>query len=207
VNSNGQQTSYHFDYGATQAYGLSTSSQSAGSGTSNFSASANLSGLSPGSTYHYRVVASNGSGTTNGSDRTFTTASSALPGPPPGSPPDTAAPELRIASTAVRLTRKGIAKVKLTCPSSEPDGPCAGDLTLRTKGKVRWRGHRRKVTLGATTFSIPSGNTVGVKVRLSRAHRKLVESLGSLLVKATAKVHDALGNAGTASQVFKLKAP
>jgi subtilase family serine protease len=207
VNPSGQQTSYHFQWGTTASYGQSTASQSAGSGTSNVAASANLSGLTAGTTYHYRLVASNGSGTTNGSDQTFTTASSSFPGPPPGSPPDTTAPELRIASGAVRLTRKGVAKLNLTCPSSEPNGPCAGDLKLRTKGKVRWRGHRSKVTLGATTFSIPSGRTVGVKVRLSKDRRKLVERLGSVLVKATAHAHDSLGNAGTATQVFKLRAP
>ena len=38
--------------------------------------SASLSGLQPGITYHYRLTATNASGTTNGSDQTFTTAAS-----------------------------------------------------------------------------------------------------------------------------------
>src|SRR5205823_3588438 len=46
---------------------------SAGSGTSNQPVSAKLSGLTANATYHYRLVAANASGTTNGADQTFTT--------------------------------------------------------------------------------------------------------------------------------------
>ena len=59
VNPNGAATTYHFDYGLTTAYGTSTTGVSAGSGTSDVSASAALSALTPGTTYHYRVVAVN----------------------------------------------------------------------------------------------------------------------------------------------------
>jgi hypothetical protein len=37
---------------------------------------ANVSGLTPGATYHYRLVATNATGTTTGADKTFTTSSS-----------------------------------------------------------------------------------------------------------------------------------
>ena len=37
------------------------------------SISANISGLTASTTYHFRIVATNNSGTTYGSDRTFTT--------------------------------------------------------------------------------------------------------------------------------------
>jgi hypothetical protein len=76
VNPNGQATSYHFEYGTTTGYGTPTSAQNAGSGTSNVSVSANISGLSPGTPYHFRLVATNASGTTQGQDQTFTTTSS-----------------------------------------------------------------------------------------------------------------------------------
>jgi phosphodiesterase/alkaline phosphatase D-like protein len=79
VNPQGQDTSYHFEYGTTSAYGTSTTSNSAGSGTSDVSASAAIGSLAPGTTYHYRLVASSTSGKTPGSDVTFTTAPS-----PPG---------------------------------------------------------------------------------------------------------------------------
>jgi phosphodiesterase/alkaline phosphatase D-like protein len=73
VNPNGRNTSWHFDYGTSASYGSSTPSRGAGSGTGTASVSAALSGLAPGTTYHFRLVASNSSGTTAGADQTFTT--------------------------------------------------------------------------------------------------------------------------------------
>lgn len=73
VNPNGAATSYHFEYGTTTGYGSNTPATSAGSGTSPMSVSANLTGLSSGTLYHYRLVAVSSSGTSNGGDNTFTT--------------------------------------------------------------------------------------------------------------------------------------
>jgi hypothetical protein len=79
VNPNGQATTWHFEYGTTPSYGSSTPSTSAGSGTTSAGVSATISGLTPATTYHYRFVAANASGTTNGSDGTFTTSGSGAP--------------------------------------------------------------------------------------------------------------------------------
>lgn len=73
VNPRGTATSYHFDYGKTATYGTSTPTQSAGSGGTNVKEHALLSGLLRHTTYHFRVVAVSGNGTTNGLDRTFHT--------------------------------------------------------------------------------------------------------------------------------------
>ncbi len=72
VNPNGAATNYHFEYGLTTGYGTHTSTTSTGSGTDNVSVSANILGLSVGSTYHFRLIAFNSKGTTQGSDQTFT---------------------------------------------------------------------------------------------------------------------------------------
>jgi hypothetical protein len=76
INPNGLSTTYHFDYGTTTSYGSQApaSDGSAGSGSANTPVSASLSGLTALTTYHYRLVATNSAGTTNGSDATFTTA-------------------------------------------------------------------------------------------------------------------------------------
>jgi DNA-binding beta-propeller fold protein YncE len=76
VNAEGQPTTYRFDYGTTSQYGSSVPSPagSAGAGRNAFNQSAALSGLRPGTTYHFRIEASNATGTSYGSDRTFTTA-------------------------------------------------------------------------------------------------------------------------------------
>src|SRR5581483_5503556 len=81
VDPNGTQTSYLVEYGTSTAYGHSSLPGSAGSGTSGVSISATLSGLSPRTVYHYRVMATSAAGTTVGADRTFTTAK-APPRPP-----------------------------------------------------------------------------------------------------------------------------
>jgi hypothetical protein len=76
---NEEVTDYHFEWGTTQSYGETTPSASLPAGKAPVAVSALLSGLTPGATYHYRLLATNASGTTQGPDRTFTTYAS-LPG-------------------------------------------------------------------------------------------------------------------------------
>jgi hypothetical protein len=73
VNSQGLATTYLFDYGKTTSYGSKTASKSAGSGTTTVAASTTISSLSPGTTYHYRIVATSSAGTSRGADRSFKT--------------------------------------------------------------------------------------------------------------------------------------
>jgi hypothetical protein len=76
VNPNGQPTTYAFQYGTTRAYGAATPTQGpTGAGKRGLPVSAAVSGLAPGTTYHYRLVATNTSGTKASGDRTFTTLS------------------------------------------------------------------------------------------------------------------------------------
>jgi len=79
VNPNGESTTWYVEYGTTTSYGKKTASKSAGSGTSGVSVSADLASLTPSTTYHYRVVATNASGTSRGADGIVTTLS--LPAP------------------------------------------------------------------------------------------------------------------------------
>jgi hypothetical protein len=82
VNPQGQLTSYAFQYGTTTAYGQQTALTSAGSGTADVPITADLSGLTAGTVYHYRVIATNPTGTTVGADKTFTTTGTAPPQAP-----------------------------------------------------------------------------------------------------------------------------
>ncbi len=67
-------TDCELEYGLTAAYGQSVSCPaSVGSGSTLISETAELSGLASGTTYHYRLVASNANGQGQGIDRTFTT--------------------------------------------------------------------------------------------------------------------------------------
>ena len=77
VDPGGIAASYRFEYGTTTAYGSSTPSPegSVGEGIVAHAVWAAASGLAPGTTYHYRVVASNELDTVYGPDETFTTLS------------------------------------------------------------------------------------------------------------------------------------
>ena len=69
VNPNGLDTHFYFLYAtkSTLSGASQTPSQDLGSGATASIISANIAGLSTGTTYYFRVVASNSSGTTNGS--------------------------------------------------------------------------------------------------------------------------------------------
>ena len=73
VDPKGRATTWHFDYGTTTAYGTSTASQSAGSGTGAQAVTVAVSSLTPGTAYHYRLVASSSAGTSTAADVTFST--------------------------------------------------------------------------------------------------------------------------------------
>jgi len=80
VNSNGAATSVYFEVGTSALYDSSTPPVSLLGGISTVPALASLTGLSPGTEYHYRIVATNFVGTSFGDDQTFVTG--ADPEPP-----------------------------------------------------------------------------------------------------------------------------
>lgn len=75
VDPGGVPTTYRFEYGTTSAYGSTTPipEGSAGEGFGARTVWAAASGLAPGVTYHYRIVATSKLGTVYGADQTFTT--------------------------------------------------------------------------------------------------------------------------------------
>lgn len=74
VNANYLSTVVTFEYGTTNSYGsTATPSQSPITGNAVTNISADITGLTAGAIYHYRIKAVNSLGTTYGSDLTFTT--------------------------------------------------------------------------------------------------------------------------------------
>lgn len=80
VNPNGQEVfNCHFEYGTTTSYGSNTPCwASPGAGESPVGVSASATGLTPNTTYHFRIVAASAGGVAYGGDETLTT----LTGPP-----------------------------------------------------------------------------------------------------------------------------
>jgi hypothetical protein len=75
VNPGGLPTSYRFEYSTASnlAGATSTPIRSAGQGSSEEEARASIAGLSPHTTYYFRLVASNSQGTTTGTTQSFET--------------------------------------------------------------------------------------------------------------------------------------
>lgn len=73
VNPEGLATSWYFEYGTSTSYGSKTAATSMAAGPNPVNVSTSLSGLSPHTTYHFRLVATSSAGTSLGSDATFTT--------------------------------------------------------------------------------------------------------------------------------------
>jgi len=76
VNPNGAATTAYFEYGLTTNYGNFSASKILVATNGNFSIANFVSGLIPGTIYHYQLVGSNSAGTILGGDLTFTTAAS-----------------------------------------------------------------------------------------------------------------------------------
>jgi subtilisin family serine protease len=93
---------------------------------------------------------------------------------------------VHLTGTRITTTRGGKARIKLTCTGTGAGrATCSGRLTLTAKSAPR-EGKRGKMeTIGAATFSIPSGKTTiveaklnaGGKVLLSADHGRLNSSL------------------------------
>lgn len=131
VGTNGRAVEYHFEYGTTAEYGSSTESQSLPAGGFT-GVNADLSGLTPNTEYHYRLVVTNELGFNRaGEDRTFTTgetpppegcaADSTLPGCPdydyckanPGKP-ECKAPKAKLSSLVVSVGQSKVKRGKKT---------------------------------------------------------------------------------------------
>jgi hypothetical protein len=73
IYPNGYDTTYWWQYGPTTAYGEQTPVADAGAGSAPVAVPGTLPDLTPSTTYHYRLVASNSAGMTYGYDYTMTT--------------------------------------------------------------------------------------------------------------------------------------
>jgi hypothetical protein len=133
VDPEGKETEYFFEWGTSStSYEHTTAKLVLGSqDTSSHDVSAPLSGLVPGTTYHYRVLAKNSAGTTHGEDRTLTTSSlppPSTPSPPPNTPSPISSP----------IGGNPIAATPTTSPASSPSATTASQAApTTTQGTVR----------------------------------------------------------------------
>jgi hypothetical protein len=102
VNPMGDSATVRFEYGTTTAYGSTAAAPNLPASQNASPVTAALAGLSPDTTYHYRLVATTGrGGTAAGADQTFRT----LPSPT-AQPSTTAQPDAAAVISGVRIGRR-----------------------------------------------------------------------------------------------------
>lgn len=115
---------------------------------------------------------------------------------------------LKIGRQKVRLSAKGVASIRVTCPAATT-GRCKGRLTLASKAKRRGgkRGERKRkaMKLGSVSFSIAAGAHATLRVRLSKRARMLVTHARRLVATATALTRDGLGRSTTTRAQIRLR--
>lgn len=150
VEADGVPATYRFEYGATPGYGQTTAGLQAG-GLNPALVARPLTGLVPGTTYHYRLLVTRGGTTVQGEDRTFTTA------PAPVVP---AAPE------PVTVFVPG-ATIPVPVPAAAA-APTAADLVLMRSGpRARVRvGRTQTIRLRVTNRGPATATKAGLVARL-----------------------------------------
>jgi hypothetical protein len=176
-------TSYHFEYGPTTAYGSATPATDTGVVFGALPVAATLDGLTPGTTYHFRLVATNKGGVREGLDQSFTTPAATSGAPSSAFP----FPGVRLVSTKLALSGKFIT-LKLSCPAGTVGG-CSG----QTKLSARRRSGTRRVALGKARFSIAAGDRAKLRVRVSRAGLQRLRGVRRLRARDANAAHDGAG--------------
>ncbi|HEX6229994.1 MAG TPA: choice-of-anchor Q domain-containing protein [Solirubrobacterales bacterium] len=132
------------------------------------------------------------------------------PQPPPPlvvSPADEVV-ALGIAGRRLRINRRGVARLTLTCPRSEESPPCSGRVVLRTRRTVRFKGGKRRVVLAKAGFRIGAAGSRRVGLKLARAKLELVRSERSARrALAIIRVSDTAGNTRVIRRGFGLIPP
>ena len=213
VNPNGAAvTQCELEYGPTASYGSSVPcSPAPGAGEAAVAVSAQVTGLTAGSGYHFRVVAENAYATVPGGDESFQTIAAPAPSPAPqqpaspGSTGTTAVPAAELAASTLVASPSGLLAAKITCPAAASGG-CAGTITLRTAGAVATgRGKATVLTLTSGAFDLKAGQTATIDLHLTATARKLLARLHTLRVLATVAAHNSAGATHTGKRTATLK--
>jgi hypothetical protein len=140
-------------------------------------------------------VATYPSGEATGGGGTAPPVGGTVPPPAGARAEDRLAPRVRVRPRRVRVSRRGLIKLTVTCPGSELR--CRIDLRVR----------RPYATVARTEFELAGGNTRRVSLRLNRGTRRRLSRSGSLRATALATARDGAGNRATTRTHIRLLAP
>jgi hypothetical protein len=88
-----------------------------------------------------------------------------------------------VISRAARLDGHGNLTLRIACPATAI-GDCTGNMVARAHLR------RRALELGRAPFDVPAGRVSGVRLRVSRAARRLIIGHGRLAATLTATARD-----------------
>lgn len=173
VNPNNQPTTYHFEWGETTSYGNEAPpfEAFAGSGGEDIRVAATLSGLSPATTYHFRLVAKSPSGTTVGTDQQFETLNHC--GLPDNrcyelvSPPDKGAAGVVTTKYSTGFPRVAPDGDSIVFPYLNPDEASAGSA-LMYLGERSEEGWSSSQITPPSLIPIPAGSLFGGAVGIMK---------------------------------------
>jgi N-acetylneuraminic acid mutarotase len=197
----------YFQYGTSAAYGASTAHQSAGASINPRPVSAIASGLSPGTIYHFRIVAENSGGPSYGADQTFTTAAAttlpkfaSTPPPPSVSNATQSHRSWRKGNALARFSRKHKlaplgttfsftlneqASVSFAFTQQVGGRKVNGKCAAQTKANRHKHACKRTVTRGTLSFTGHAGtNKVSFQGRISHS-KQLQAGTYTLIITAT----------------------
>jgi plastocyanin len=229
VNPNGQATEYFFEWGASDAYGHTTSPAAvSGEDHSAHAVSLALSELAPSTVYHYRLVAKNTSGPSPGVDRQFTTSS---PSPQPPSPPSTtetppssaiqagapalpgleappAGPGLVGGSLKLTAPRHGSSvRVSLQLGASSAGGNLEVDLLAKGSSLAKSRGSGSKsVRVGRYSRHSVTPGRVSFTISLSALAKHALTRRHTLTLTVKVTLTPPLGHTSTVTRTVVLRA-
>lgn len=163
-----QPTAYFFEYGKGDSYGKVTALEQIGASATTVTTT--ISGLSAATTYHFRLVAINDNGTSDGADGTFETGGTAMLG------------SLVLGTTSLTVNRGKVA-VPLTCKSS---ASCSGAFSIVAHIKTGTPRRLASVTCAKSTYRIAAGVHKVLSATLKRVCRSALSAdHGKLSAKLT----------------------
>jgi plastocyanin len=221
VNPDGRHTEYFFEWGATEAYGQVTTAVPSGEDHLGHAATATLSSLSPGTAYHFRMVARNASSeTASGADQTFMTLSPATtitqtppasttplvaPLPPKLEEPPASGPVLVAGSLKLSAPRHASAvRATFDIGQAGVGGSFEADLLAKGVSLGRARGSK-SVRVGRLVRTSVSSGHLSFSVALSSRARRALARRHSLALIVRITLTPPLGPAQTLTRSLTLR--
>jgi ABC-type transport system substrate-binding protein len=113
----------------------------------------------------------------------------APPAPPASPPPPRRTATARLAAGTIKVTRTGVAPIRIKCVGAV----CRGTVVLVAPAGTRGLTVRKPVKLGQASFSIARGRTKAVPVRLTARARKAVRRVARLKAQAVITLRQSSG--------------